>query len=124
MYMEQNPQPFNLTIFTKETQNMCLCTTLAIIIIMLFIISPLSNFFKTSLFMKIVSLRILAYILYLNYNQTELLRSASLVSQSEQVITQLNTNIICSYVFSLFIGLLIIFTFKSIITSVMSFFQI
>jgi ABC-type protease/lipase transport system fused ATPase/permease subunit len=122
--MEQNPQPFNLTIFTKETQNMCLCTTLAIIIIMLFIISPLSNFFKTSLFMKIVSLRILAYILYLNYNQTELLRSASLVSQSEQVITQLNTNIICSYVFSLFIGLLIIFTFKSIITSVMSFFQI
>ena len=124
MYMEQNPQPFNLTIFTKETQNICLCTTLAIIIIILFIISPLSNFFKTSLFMKIVSLRILAYILYLNYNQTELLRSASLVSQSEQVITQLNTNIICSYVFSLFIGLLIIFTFKSIITSVMSFFQI
>jgi len=122
--MEQNPQPFNLTIFTKETQNICLCTILAIIIIILFIISPLSNFFKTSLFMKIVSLRILAYILYLNYNQTELLRSASLVSQSEQVISQLNTNIICSYVFSLFIGLLIIFTFKSIITSVMSFFQI
>ena len=121
--MEQNPQPFNLTIYTKETQHICLCTAIAIIVIILFVISPLSNFFKTSIIMRLIVLRILAQILYLNYNQTELLRAASLVSESEQVKAQLNTNIICSYVFSAFIVLLFIFTLKTQIVSIMNFFK-
>jgi uncharacterized membrane protein len=121
--MEKNPQPFNLSIYTKETQHICLCTSIAIIVVILFIISPLSNFFKTSFIMKLISLSILSYILYLNYNQTNLLRSVSLVSESEQVKSQLNTNIICSYVFSLFIALLFIFILKNIITSFTNFSQ-
>jgi capsular polysaccharide biosynthesis protein len=79
----------------------------------LFIISPLNNFFKTSLFMKIIALIILTYTLYLNTQQTNLLKSASLSVKSEKVMSQLNMNIICSYVFTLFIGLLIIFVIKS-----------
>ena len=73
--------------------------------------------------MRLIVLRILAQILYLNYNQTELLRAASLVSESEQVKAQLNTNIICSYVFSAFIVLLFIFTLKTQIVSIMNFFK-
>jgi uncharacterized membrane protein len=112
--METNPQPFNLTIFTKKTKNICLFTATAIFIIIIFAVTPLNNFYKTSMFMKIISIIIMCYIIYLNYNQTELLRSASLVADTEQIKKQLNRNIICSYIFTLFIGLLIIFVFKSL----------
>jgi len=115
--MESNSQPFNLSIFTQETKNICLCTATSIMIIILFVISPLSNFFRTSLIMKILSIGIMSYIIYLNYNQTDLLRSATLVANSESVKAQLNINILCSYVFTFFIGLLIIFVFKNMIIS-------
>ena len=75
--MTTNTSPFNLSIFTQETKNICLCTATSIMIIVLFVISPLSNFFKTSLFMKILSLILMGYIVFLNYKQTDLLRSAS-----------------------------------------------
>jgi len=122
MYMEQSTQPFNLTIFTEDTKNICLCTAAAIFIIILFVVSPLSNFFKTSLLMKAVAMRIMVYILFLNYTQTNLLRAASSVAESEAIRAQLDANIMCSYVFSFFIGLLAIFTLKSIIITIMNFF--
>jgi hypothetical protein len=105
--------PFNLTIFTDSTKNVCICSATSIIIIVLFVISPLSNFFKTSLVMKILALLLMIYTIYLNYTQTNLLREASLYSKNENVKSQLNINIICSYIFTLFIGLLIIFLIKS-----------
>jgi hypothetical protein len=106
-------QPFNLMVFTDDTRKVCTCSTLSIIIIILFVISPLSNFFKTSLFMKIIALIILGYTLYLNTKQTNLLRNVSTNSNSIQVSSQLNINILCGYVFSVFIGLLFIFVLKS-----------
>jgi hypothetical protein len=104
---------FNLMIFTDETKKICLCSATSIFLIVLFIISPLSNFFTTSLLMKIVTLVILVYTIYLNNNQTNLLREASSVINSEKLKSQLNLNIICSYVFTIFIGLLVIFVTKS-----------
>jgi hypothetical protein len=105
--------PFNLMIFTNETKKVCLCSATSIILIVLFIISPLSNFLTTSLLMKIVTLVILSYTIYLNNKQTELLREASSVINSEKLKSQLKLNVICSYVFTVFIGLLIIFVIKS-----------
>jgi hypothetical protein len=105
--------PFNLMIFTDETKKVCLCSATSIILILLFIISPLSNFLTTSLLMKIVTLVILVYTIYLNNKQTELLREASSLINSEKLKSQLNLNIICSYVFTVFIGLLVIFVMKS-----------
>ena len=104
---------FNLTIFTDITKNICTCSAISIFIIVLFVISPLSNFFKTSIFMKVIALIILFYIIYLNDKQTNLLKSANANAKSEKVNSQLNINIICSYVFTVFIGLLIIFLIKS-----------
>ena len=108
-----SPKPFNLTIFTDETKKACTCSAIAIFIIILFVISPLSNFFKTSVFMKLIALILMGYTLFLNNNQTSLLRSAYLSTNTLEVNSQLNVNIICSYVFSIFIGLLIIFVVKS-----------
>jgi hypothetical protein len=110
--MDSN-QPFNLMIFTDSTKKVCMCSATSIFIIVLFIISPLSNLFKTSLFMKLIALILLIYTIYLNNHQTNLLRNASQSNNSDEIKSQLNMNILCSYVFTLFLGLLIIFLFKS-----------
>jgi len=111
-----NPnEHFSLNAFTDTTKRVCTCSSISIFLIVLFIISPLSNFFLTSIFMKIITLLILFYTLYLNYKQTEYLRNASQSKLSNELNSQLNVNIICSYVFTLFIGLLIIFVIKSFI---------
>jgi hypothetical protein len=105
--------PSNLNIFTDGTKSICICTAASITIIILFILSPLSNFFKTSSFMKIISIIILGYTIYLNILQTDYLRRATNSTNAENVKSQLNINIICSYVFTLFMGLLAIFVIKS-----------
>ena len=107
--------PFNLIIFTDSTKKICTCSAVSIFLIILFIISPLSNFFMTSILMKIIILIILAYTIYLNIIQTNYLRSATNVVNSENVMSQLNTNILCSYIFTLFLGLMGIFVIRSFI---------
>ena len=105
--------PFNLLLFTNETKKVCICSATSIFIIILFIISPLSNFFKTSLFMKIFALLLLVYTIYLNIQQTNSLKMATQLTNSDPLKGQLSTNLICSYIFTLFIGLLAIFVIKS-----------
>ena len=101
--------PFNLIIFTDSTKKICTCSAISIFLIILFIISPLSNFFITSTLMKIIVLIILAYTIHLNMIQTNYLKNATNVANTDIVLSQLNTNIICSYIFTLFLGLLGIF---------------
>ena len=107
--------PFNLLIFTDSTKKICTCSAISIFLIILFIISPLSNFFITSTLMKIVVLIILAYTIYLNIIQTNYLKNATNVVNNDIILSQLNTNIMCSYIFTLFLGLLGIFVVKSFI---------
>ena len=104
---------FSLTTFTDTTKKVCTCSAVSIFLIVIFIISPLSNFFLTSIFMKTITLILLGYTIYLNNEQTNYLRDASQQNQTNEISSQLNINIICSYVFTLFIGLLIIFVTKS-----------
>ena len=68
---------FSLTTFTDTTKKVCICSALSLFFIVLFIISPLSNFFLTSIVMKIVTLLVLSYTLYLNNEQTNYLRNAN-----------------------------------------------
>ena len=105
--------PFNLMIFTDSTKKICTCSAISMFLIILFIITPLSNFFITSSVMKIVVLIILAYTIYLNTLQTNSLRTALGFVKSENVTSQLNINIMCSYIFTLFLGLLGIFVIKT-----------
>ena len=107
--------PFNLIIFTDSTKKICTCSAISIVLIILFIVSPLSNFFVTSTIMKIIVLIILAYTIYLNIIQTNYLKTATNVAKTENVLSQMNTNIMCSYIFTLFLGLLGIFVIKSFI---------
>jgi hypothetical protein len=104
---------FSLTTFTETTKKVCTCSAISIFLIVLFIITPLSRFFLTSLLMRIITIILLIYTLYLNNEQTNYLRNATQLNLSKEVSYQLNINIICSYVFTLFIGLLVIFVIKS-----------
>lgn len=104
---------FSLITFTDDTKKICSCSAISIFLIIAFIISPLSNFIVASTIMKLVILIILGYTIYLNNKQTNLLKLANNTITSEQLKSQLNINILCSYVFTLFIGLLIIFIIKS-----------
>lgn len=106
--------PFNLLIFTDSTKHMCLCSAMSIFIIVLFIISPLSYFAKISLFMKIISLILLFYTIYLSYEQIKLLRDAIAIAKTEQIQSQLTMNVFCSYIFTFLIGLLAIFVIKGL----------
>ena len=111
-----NSEPNNsLNQFTDVTKNMCMCSATSIFLILLFILSPLSNMFKTSLFMKIIIIIVLIYTIYLNYKQTMYLKNSDLKTKSQQHASQLNINIICSYIFTIFLGLLIIFVLKSLL---------
>lgn len=105
---------FSLITFTDTTKKACMCSALSIFLILLFVISPLSNFFISSLLMKLVTVLLLAYTIYLNHQQTNyLIHAKQMDSLTENVQSQLFINIVCSYVFTLFVGLLILFVLKS-----------
>ena len=98
---------------TDVTKKVCLCSFVSIVLIILFIISPLSSFLMTSSLMKILILIILGYTIYLNSHQTNILSLSKKSSQTPEIQSQLSTNIICSYIFTLFLGILFIFVIKS-----------
>lgn len=96
-----------------SAKNMCFYCFIAIFLSLLFMISPLSHYLKISFFMKFVIIIILSYTFYLTIIQTNQLKIFYNSSESHELTNQLNTNIICSYVFTFFIGLLIIFVIKT-----------
>ena len=98
---------------TKSTKEICTCSFVSIILIILFILSPLNNFIKTSIFMKIIVLILLGYSIYLNILQTNSFTEMIQGSKSDKIKTQVNTNLICSYVFTLFLSILLFFVLKS-----------
>ena len=104
---------FDLNVFTSITKKICMSTFISIILIILFIISPLSNLIKTSIFMKLIILVLIVYTIYLNVLQTSTLKNVNVSDNSPIIKSQLNINIICSYIFTLFLGLLGIFVIKS-----------
>jgi hypothetical protein len=101
-------------IFTDSTKKICMCTGVSILLIILFVLSPLSNIFLVSPLMKLVAAATLVYAAYLNSQQTLLLQNAKNTTSSPQLLTQLNINLVCSYTFTVFIGLLAFFTIKSV----------
>jgi len=105
--------PNQISGYNDNTKTICLCTLFSIIIVILFILSPLSNFFKTSLFMKFFALIILAYTIYLILIQTNNLKGVLNIDKPEHITSQINTNIICSYIFTIFLIILFISIIKS-----------
>ena len=65
-----NHEKDQLNIYSNGTKNVCICTIISILLILLFIISPLNKFIIASMFGKIAILSILAFALYKNIIET------------------------------------------------------
>jgi hypothetical protein len=98
---------------TENTKKACSCLTISIFFIILFILTPLSEFILTSMIVKLIIICLLTYTIYLNYQQGKYMKILSQNTQSNEVQSQININIICNYVFSLFIGLMILFVLRT-----------
>jgi hypothetical protein len=109
--LNQNINPNNKYDLTKT---IFFYSFFSIVLIVIFIITPLNNMFLLSPIMKIIIVIILGYTFYLNVKQIDILRTQSNKSNNNDpdFASQINTNIITGYVFSLFIGLLIIFIIR------------
>ena len=96
--------------FSKATQNVCLCLGLSIIFIVLFMMTPLNSFLLSSIFGKVIILTLLGYTLYYNTQQTnKFVKNFNINIWNENSNwNPLKTNVLCSYIFSIFLLVLII----------------
>jgi len=92
--------------YSKGTKNVSICTIISIFLILIFIISPVNNFLIASMFGKIVILIILTYALYQNIFITY--KFSSNMHLFSGTWNNTKTSILSSYIFSVFIGILII----------------
>ena len=100
--------------YAKSNQHICLCSTVSIILILLFIISPLNNWFMTSLFGKIVILVLLGYTIFYNIKLTNNFSSQLGIYLANGNWSPVKTNIVCSYLFSVFLFILILIVIQSL----------
>ena len=99
--------------YGDSTTSICTCTFVSMILSLLFIVSPLSSFIKTSIFIKFIILALIVYVALMRIKQIEYLQNQIKETILPDVTHQLNMNLTCSYVFVLFIGLLFLFVLKS-----------
>ena len=95
------------------TRSICIYTLIAMFISLLVIVSPLSNFRKTSMFIKCVILSLILYLGFMSIKQIDYLQNNLKQTILQDITQQLNMNITCSYVFLLFLGLFFLFVLKS-----------
>jgi hypothetical protein len=102
--------------FSKATQNVCLCFGISFILIILFIFTPLNSFLLSSIFGKVIIITLLGYTLYYNKQQTNnFINNFNInIWNENSKWDPLKTNVLCSYIFSLFLLVLIISVIRTI----------
>lgn len=96
-----------------STKSICTCTFVFMVLSLLFIASPLSNFHKTSIFVKCIVLALIGYVGFMSIKQIEYLQNQVKQTILPDISHQLNMNLTCSYVFIFFVGLFFLFVLKS-----------
>ncbi len=109
----QYSENIQLNAYLKSTKSVCICTSVSIFLILVFIISPLKDLLMISRLGKITTLLLLGYALYINLVSTNLF-SQTTTNLFDGNFDTVKTNIICSYIFSLFIFILIITVFRKL----------
>jgi len=92
--------------YSITMRNITLLTGFSIILILLFIISPLKNIFIISFLGKIICIFILLFVLYKNFLATLDLQKN--MNEYSNLINEIKMNVIYSYVFSIFVFLLLL----------------
>ena len=95
--------------YAAGSKQVCMCTTISIILILLFVVSPLHHIFMASVVGKWVILGILAFALYKNYMITRTFSSdTNTTVMGTGPWTNTKINITVSYLFSFFILVLFV----------------
>ena len=95
-----------LSVYSNGTKNICICTIVSILLILIFIVSPLNKYIVISVFGKFIILIILIFTLYKNMSITFNF-SKNNGGFFKRDWNDVKTNILCSHIFSIFIGILI-----------------
>ena len=94
--------------YAKSTQNVCMCLSVTIFFIILFMMTPLNTFLLSSIFGKVIILTLLGYTLYYNLYNTNKFANTFNISLTSESWSTIKTNIVCSYIFSLFLLVLLV----------------
>jgi hypothetical protein len=97
-----------ITEYAKSSEHICICSTISICLILLFIFSPLNNFLMTSNLAKITILILLIYTLFYNIKFTNNFSNKINISLASGEWNQIKSNLMCSYVFSVVLFVLIL----------------
>ena len=108
-------QNTSFSTYAINSKNVYIFTTVAMVIIIIFMITPLNNFFITSIIAQIIVILILAFALYQNYQNANFLSNTTNTSFYNGEWNSIKTNIISSYIFSFFIVVLILSIIKNMI---------
>lgn len=100
--------------FAKTTQNVCISVALSIFFIILFMMTPLNTFLLSSIFGKVIILTLLGYSFYYNITKTNKFYNDFNITLTSGSWDPLKTNITCSYIFSLFLLVLILSVIRKI----------
>jgi hypothetical protein len=100
--------------YAKSTQNVCMCLGISIFLIILFMMTPLNSFILSSVFGKVIIIALLGYTLYYNISQTNKFSKNFNISLTTGNWDELKTNITCSYIFSLFLLVLLLSVLRKI----------
>lgn len=100
--------------YAKSTQNVCMCLGISIFLIILFMMTPLNSFMLSSIFGKVVITALLGYTIYYNISQTNKFSKNFNISLTSGNWDELKTNITCSYIFSLFLLVLLLSVLRKI----------
>jgi hypothetical protein len=100
--------------YSKSTQNVCICLAISLFLIIIFIMTPLNTFFLSSIFGKVIILILLGYTIYYNTISTNKFTNDFNISLTSGDWDVLKTNILCSYVFSVFLIVLMLSVIRQI----------
>jgi hypothetical protein len=100
--------------YAKATQDVCMCLSLSIFLIVLFILSPLNKFLLTSIFGKVIIILLLGFTIFYNIKQTGKFSKDFDVSLLLGDWSTIKTNIAYSYIFTVFLLILLVTVLKNL----------
>ncbi len=92
--------------YAENTKKTCACTATAMVLTVLFIMSPLKDFILTSIFSKIIIALLLFYSIYKNTVITTALKNHYDVEMMNGSTDSVKMNVLCGYTFSVFLTFL------------------
>jgi hypothetical protein len=93
--------------YADNTKHICICTTISIILIFIFMISPLKNIMMSNFIGRLLIIVVLLYTIYTNTNLAYIFSNKMNVSLLNGDWDTAKTNVTCSYALTGFLTILL-----------------